>query len=251
MDENTQEVIHTELHYDVQNMMGVLEKFRTDRHFVLEEWDGSRGKGHFFKGMYHYEDNAAKGPIQLAEDVGGVEIDHGKMVYTSLYPEEVAAFKQWINEVVGATLREEKTTTVQAPAGMQLMTYGVNLPKGVPSEFALIAQYGLLLNELNQPLPLFENHSPEEMVTLGKMDELEQWLRGQEYSSYMNMSHESREVKVTPDFNTIRRKLGLELSPFVTLGKERQSKIMAVMTEPTVLTEEELLLFRGNWDSNA
>lgn len=241
IDEETREVIHTELQYDVQNVGYVLEKLQADDHFRMDEWDGNSGIGHFFKGMYRYEDNAAKGSIYLVEDVGSVEIDHGKLTYNSLYPEEVAAFKQVVHEMVGVTLLDENITTTLVPKGLQLMSYGVHLPEGVPREFALVAQSGLLL-DIHQPIPLFENHSPEEMVTLGKMDELELWLREQEYSSYLNMKKESGEVKVTTDFNTVRRKLGLELSPFVTLREERQSKIIDVMNTPSVLTKEDLLL---------
>ena len=58
------------------------------------------------------------------------------------------------------------------------------------------------------------------------------------------MKNASGEVKVTVDFNTIRRKLGLKSSPFVTLGEERQSMITDVMNSnsSSVLTKEDLLL---------
>ena len=65
VEEETREIIHTELHYDVQNMVDVLDQCRKDDHFRINEWDGSRGQGQFFKKMYRYEDNAAKGPIHL------------------------------------------------------------------------------------------------------------------------------------------------------------------------------------------
>ena len=50
-------------------------------------------------------------------------------------------------------------------------------------------------------------------------------------------------MKVTADFNTVRRRLGLKkLSPFVTLGEKRQSMITDVMNKPSALTKEDLLL---------
>ena len=242
VEEETREIIHTELHYDVQNMVDVLEQCRKDDHFRINEWNGSHGQGQFFKKMYRYEDNAAKGPIHLAEEEGHVEIENGKLTYISLYAEGVAAFKQLMNGMSGVELHEDKTTTIDMPAGIQTMMYSVHLPEGVPSEFAMVAQSGLLLEDLDQPLPLFENQSPEEMMVLGKMDELEQWIREQEFGSYMIMKKESGEVKVTADFNTVRRRLGLKLSPFVTLGEKRQSMIMDVMNTASALTKEDLLL---------
>ena len=92
-----------------------------------------------------------------------------------------------MNGMIGVKLHEDKTTTMDVPAGIQTMMYSVHLPEGVPSEFAMVAQSGLLLEDLDQPLPLFENQSPEEMMVLGKMDELEQWIREQEFGSYMIM----------------------------------------------------------------
>ena len=240
--EETQEIIETELHYDVQNIVGVLDKLANEDHFRIDEWDGSRGLGHFFNKMYRYEDNAARGPIHLAEDIGRVEIENGKLTYNSIHADEVAAFKQLMSGIVGVKFHEEKTTAVVVPAGIQTMMCSAHLPEGVPSEFAMIAQSRLLLEEMDQPLPLFGNQSPEEMRTLGNMDELEQWLREQEFSNYMNLNKENDEVKVTVDFNTVRRKLGLKLSPFVTLGEERQSMITDVMNSPSVLTKEDLLL---------
>ena len=188
VEEETREIIHTELHYDVQNMVDILGS-NAERMTIFESMSGmgSHGQGQFFKKMYRYEDNAAKGPIHLAEEKGHVEIENGKLTYISLNAEGVAAYKQLMKGMIGVELHEEKTTTIDVPAGIQTMLYSVHLPEGMPSEFAMVAQSGLLLEDLDQPLPLFENQSPEEMMVLGKKEELEQWIREQEFGSYMNM----------------------------------------------------------------
>ena len=56
------------------------------------------------------------------------------------------------------------------------------------------------------------------------MDQLEQWIRQQEYMSYMHLKQVGK-ADLSADFNAVRRKLGLPLSPYVTLREKRQSSL--------------------------
>ena len=53
-------------------------------------------------------------------------------------------------------------------------------------------------------------------------------------------------VEVTADFNTIRRQLGLELSPFVTGGKQRHSELLPVNNKKprqTIVLKEDIPIY--------
>ena len=129
-----------------------------------------------------------------------------------------------MSPIKGVKLVEEKVDKTVVPAGLQAMVYSISLEQGVPQEFIYLAQQANVLHETDVPLPLFDGKTPEEMVSEGKLDQLEQWIRKQEYMSYMHLKQAGK-ADISADSNAVRRKLGLPLSPFVTLREKRQSSI--------------------------
>ena len=129
-----------------------------------------------------------------------------------------------MSPIKGVKLVEEKVDKTVVPAGLQAMVYSISLEEGVPKEFIYLAQQANVLLETGMPLPLFDGRTPEEMVAEGKMDQLEQWIRQQEYMSYMHLK-QAGNADTSADFNAVRRKLGLPLSPYVTLREKRQSSL--------------------------
>ncbi|KAA9015526.1 SEC-C metal-binding domain-containing protein [Niallia endozanthoxylica] len=220
------EIYRTEFHYDVQNVEPVFQVLQKDERFYMDEWKGNNGQGAFLQNIYRYEDNCSPGPVRIAEAVANLEIKGKKLVYATLSSEEAASFKKSMSGTSGVQLVDEKVDKMMAPPDAKVTLYSVMMPQEVPQEFAAFAQMAVIVEETDQPLPMFDGLSPEQMAAEGKMDELEQWLRQQEYSTYVNMNKENGQVKVTADFNTVRKKLGLELSPFVTLRAERKSRLI-------------------------
>ncbi|WP_071393407.1 SEC-C metal-binding domain-containing protein [Bacillus tuaregi] len=220
------EIIQTELQYEVQNTDSVFQMLQADDRFYMDESKGSNGKGAYLKKIYHYIDNCAPGPVRIAEVEGSVEITDKKLVYSTLSVDEAVSFKNKLSSIQGVKLVEEKADSMMASPDTKVAFYSVMLANGVPQEFATIAQRALLLEEMDQPMPFFAGRSPVQMAAAGKTDELEQWLRKHEYGSYVTMKNTAGQVKVTADFNTMRRRLDLELSPFVTLREERNSRLV-------------------------
>ena len=222
--ENQTEINRTELHYEVQDMGNVAQTFNTNGHFQIDEWNGKSGKGSMIGEAYRYDDNLAPGSVRLAEVEGTFDIVKNRLIFTSLNEKSIASFKRIMSPIKGVKLVEEKVDKTVVPAGLQAMVYSIFLEQGVPQEFAYLAQQANLLLETDVPLPLFDGKTPEEMVAEGKMDQLEQWIRQQEYMSYMHLKQVGK-ADLSADFNAVRRKLGLPLSPYVTLREKRQSSL--------------------------
>jgi hypothetical protein len=220
--QNQAEINRTELHYMVQDMGAVAQSFNESGHFRIDEWKDGSGKGSLLKDAYRYEDNLAPGSVRLAEVEGTITIDKSELVFSSIHEKGLAAFKQIMSQIKDVKLVEEKIDKIVAPREIQPIVYSIYLEQGVPQEFASLAQQVKILLETDEPLPLFDGRTPEEMVVEGQMDKLEQWIRQAEYMSYLHLKRTGH-VKATADFNAVRRKLGLPLSPFVTLREKRQT----------------------------
>ena len=123
----------------------------------------------------------------------------------------------------------------------------VNTEKDVPEYFILFAQsnWGL---DIDHPIPMFDNLSLRDLVESNKKDLAEVWLKQSEYNLYKLVYKQYGNVKNTADFNTVRRELGLELSPFVTGGKQRHSEFLPVINieqRKTVILEEDIQIYEN------
>ncbi|WP_394238789.1 SEC-C metal-binding domain-containing protein [Niallia oryzisoli] len=237
------EVTRVELHYDVQSLDPVFQALQEDEGFYMDEWQGDSGQGAFLKNIYLYEDNCASGPVRIAEVEGSVDITGKKLVFSTLSTDIADSFKNSLSNLQGVKLVDEKVDKMMAPQDIKVSLYSVMLSNGVPQEFAALAQTAMILDETDQPLPLFDGMSPEQMAVEGKVEELEQWLRKHEYGSYFTMKKSKGQIKVSPDYNAVRRKLGLELSPFVTLREERETRLVPeILVEAEVPSSEEQVL---------
>ena len=218
----SKEIHRTELYYEVQDMGNVAQAFNANGYFQIDEWNGNSGKGSMMGEAYRYDDNLAPGFVRLAEVEGTFDISVNGLIFTSSSEKGLTSFKGIMSPIRGVKLVEEKVDKTVVPAGLQSLMYSVFLEEGVPQEFAYLAQQANVLLDTDVPLPLFDGKTPEEMVAEGKMDRLEQWIRQHEYMSYIYLKQEGK-TNISVDFNAVRRKLGLPLSPYVTLREKRQS----------------------------
>lgn len=218
------ELEEVSLEYRVEEVLAVLNQLHTSGRLQMDEWDGQAGKGSIISERYRYEDNAASGSVHLNVVEGMLEVKGGQISFKSLHPKAIDFFKSFMGNFLSVHLVEEKKEVIRIPSGMDASFYSVQLDKGVDSEFAMFAQQAMLLEQIDQPLPLFDGKTPDQMAQSGKTEELEQWLREQEYASHFNVSN----AKVTADFNTVRAKLGLQASPFTTLRENRKTKITKI-----------------------
>ncbi|WP_286170498.1 site-specific integrase [Geobacillus sp. AYS3] len=132
-----------------------------------------------------------------------------------------------VMEKAGPLVRFIKKTVrkLDAPKDVEFHSYAIRLGENVPLYFGALANQTLgIYRSLHTPQEEWDGKTVMQMVEQGKKEEVERWLQEREYISFMNA--ERLECPVTVDFNTIRRKFGLPLSPFVTLGEKRQTRLL-------------------------
>lgn len=228
----------TELHFQVTEMGLVVRTFNQMPTFRLNEYEHGYGKGSIIKKKYFYRDNTLVGTVVMEEVEGFVEFGPDQLKYRSTNETSIQRMKQWMSTIPGVILKDEKVESITIPASAEAKVYSFLLPEGAKPEFGMIAQFGLALLELDVPLPLFGGLSPKEMSKQGRYGELERWLQEQEYNNYKMMKYRLGSVEITADFNTIRKELGLPISPFVTMREERKSEIEEVIIKEVSQTKE-------------
>ena len=142
-------------------------------------------------------------------------------------------------------LVDDQEERITIPLNAEVRQLSVNTQKGVPEYFILFAQsnWGL---DIDHPIPMFENLSLRDLVESNKKDLAEVWLKQSEYNLYKLVYKQYGNVKNTADFNTVRRELGLKLSPFVTGGKQRHSELLPVNNieqRKTVILGEDIQIY--------
>ena len=116
----------------------------------------------------------------------------------------------------------------------------VVLDEMVPEHFAFYAQNDLL-KEVDEPIPMYDNLSLRELVSRGRESDVLKWLENLEYNVFRQVQQQFEEAEVTADFNTLRREVGLPLSPFVTGGSHRKS-----MYEPVKVASNKDQIFEAD-----
>lgn len=180
-----------------------------------------------------YKDNEAAGDIQLGEVYAKLTAKDGfltAVLYTKDYQDTLL---EKMNDNSLEYLGMEEEVIGYGPS-VTLSQNAIYLQEGVPEYFIPIAQTALTV-DLDVEIPTLGNKSLRESVAQGETEKVEWWLRGSEYNEQYRMLEEFGHLTVTPDYNTIRRKLGMPLSPFVTGGEKRQSSIQPIqMKDPNL-----------------
>lgn len=142
-------------------------------------------------------------------------------------------------------LQESQEEKLTLPIQAEVKQIFIMVKKDVPEYFTLFAQQ-LWTFEQNEPIPMYDNLSLRELVEKGKGDKAELWLKQSEYQLYLMLYKQYGKVEVTADFNTVRKQLDLELSPFVTGGKQRHTELLPVHNKKqrvTVVLKEDIPLY--------
>lgn len=206
----------TTLLYQLHDKEKVMEYFVEHQEYVFDEWKDGDGKLSLTGNWHRYEDELTPGPIYLGEVYGIIQVKRDKLLYNSLFPEKVAEFKKimadFSNQV--CELLGEESDTLEVPVNAEVRNMVVQANFNITPELGIIAQQRWFLSEIDKPIPKFDNYSLRELVKIGREKDADIWLQEQEYNSYLQLTEQFKEVKLTGDFNSIRRELGLPLSPF-------------------------------------
>ena len=216
--------------------------------FTIEEWEDSIKKLLWLDNIQIYSDSELEGKIQLGEILATVELKNKTLTFVSTKLDIVNQFLKKLIRARGAfELVDDQEERISVPLNVELRQLSVNIEKGVPEYFILFAQsnWGL---DIDQPIPMFDNLSLRDLVESNKKDLAEVWLKHSEYNLYKLVYKQYGNVKNTADFNTVRRELGLELSPFVTGGKQRHSEFLPLINieqRKTVILEEDIQIYEN------
>lgn len=206
----------TTLLYQLHDKVKVVNYFVGNTEYVFDEWKEGDGKLSLTGNWQCYVDEYMQGPIYLGEVYGGVQIKKDKLLYNSLFPEKVADFKKVMENLGGEAceLLGEESETLEIPVNAEVRNICIWSNFEVTPIQGSIAQQRWFLSELDKPIPMYDDHSLRELVKIGRADDADIWLREQEYNSYLQLREQFNDVSLTGDFNSIRRELGLEVSPF-------------------------------------
>ncbi|WP_078410576.1 SEC-C metal-binding domain-containing protein [Priestia abyssalis] len=194
---------------------------------VVDKWEETEKIVSWIGKWRAYTDNEMNGNVYLGEVDASVLLKSDRLKVTCIEEEKA---KQWKEKIKGAgdavSYLDEFVTSIESPIHVKITNTLVHLDEDTPPYFALYAQNAGLL-DIDVPIPRFDQYTIRELAKMGRK-EAETWLRQTECSLYRLVMQQFGKVDVTADFNTIRKELGLPLSPFVTGGEGRVSSIESI-----------------------
>ncbi|KYD21269.1 zinc-binding protein [Parageobacillus toebii] len=221
------------LHYEVDDPNKLVRFLEKQDVVLVDEQTETIAKLSFAGKQYIYEDNLASSPVYMCEVLGFIEINKHRLRFMTVWPDAVESFMKEM-ETAGPLARFIKKTVrkLDAPKNVEFHSYAIQLGENVPLYFGALANQTIGIYEsLHVPQEEWDGKTVMQMAEQGRKEEVERWLREREYISFMNA--EQLECPVTVDFNTIRRKFDLPLSPFVTLGEKRQTRLQIIEKQRT------------------
>lgn len=220
---------HT-LTYQINNEPVVLEFLRSIPSFEIVQWDKTEKRIDWMGDWRAYRDTEMEGEIKLTELFGTISIRGEKLEFKSMSKSHVDEVKNVFAELSNALLFENEEEFVLGAFPAEVKSTVVSLQEGIPQYFGVYAQSDM--NEmLDTPIPMYGDLSLNKLVEKGKQEIADTWLRQSEYMLFRQVLQQEGKVEVTPDFNTIRKQLGLPLSPFVTGGNSRKTSIVRLEPE--------------------
>ncbi|PLR97842.1 SEC-C metal-binding domain-containing protein [Bacillus sp. T33-2] len=247
-DRGERTITSTALQHKVLNKQEVVQFIMAQEEIVVDEWSQGNGSFSLSGDWIRYDDNAANGSVYLAKVHGQIQLKNDNLSYLANDEQGIENFQQFIKPVESALLlMNKKEKSYKIPMNIEVGTYVVYMEEGVLQAFGSLAQHQLLLGDVDTPFPLFDNLSPREMATQGRAQEVEQWLREKEYNSFDILMEQHKELPATTDYNSVRKELGLPLSPFVTLGEKRVTaltKSVNPFPRPHYISEQDMPIYQ-------
>ncbi|QGQ48196.1 SEC-C domain-containing protein [Metabacillus sediminilitoris] len=224
-DKQTREILEYTLQYTVQDQQVLSQFIHGQEHFTIDTWDQENKACSWAGNWYQYTDNEISEPIFLAEVYGKLFVENDLLTFISLDEKRLEEFKQIIDPLIDClalTNLDEKTKSFTIPFYAEIRDMMFSLGKDIPQYFALYAQ-GDIRFEFDKPIRQFKGLTIKELIESGRIADAENWLKQIEFNLYQQVRQQYQHVDITADFNTVRKELGLPLSPFVTGGDKRIS----------------------------
>ncbi|MGE6259905.1 YecA family protein [Heyndrickxia sporothermodurans] len=241
-DPQEKEIQECTIQFQVKEEKVITDFLQGESEFVIDYWDKDVKKLSWLCNWMEYTDNEMNGKAQLAENLGTISLEKNVLQFNCYDTGILDQFKQKIlkNEK-SVVLINEKIQSHFIPHLAEIKNMAVHFSENVPKYFALYAQNNFNL-ELDRSIPMFDQLSPRELMDKGRADDVEMWLKEHEYRLYQHVKSDFGKVEKTADFNTVRKELGLPVSPFVTGGENRNSSIISIKSphQRTLVNKEDI-----------
>ncbi|MCD7034528.1 SEC-C domain-containing protein [Metabacillus sp. GX 13764] len=224
----TKKVPHHHLEFKVNDLTALYQFMMLQEEFEIDEWKDDEKRVTWVGEWLAYTDSElAKGSsISIGNVYGTISVTDQTLLLITEEKEYAEKFKEIFVPLRSLlTFEKEYEKNVEIPARLQVKNQLVYFSdKSVPLYFANFAQTYANL-EANVPIPMLNDRSIRELAESGEKEKADNWLKQMEFNAYMLTKQRHPDAEITADFNTIRKKLNLPLSPFVTGGADRISAL--------------------------
>ncbi|SDM79525.1 YecA family protein [Sediminibacillus halophilus] len=203
-----------------------------DRDFGIDQWEEKHKKLTWQSNVQVFSDSEINGKVRLSEVNATLMIENKSLTFTT---NDLSTAEQFLHKVENSegaiTLVENFEQRFKLPVKADSKQLAISYDEGVPEYFTLYAHNAMHTN-IDKPIPMYQNQSLRQLVVSGQTALAEGWLKQAEYDLYKAVYEKYGSVEISADFNTVRKELGLSLSPFVTGGENRHSSVSPVSPEP-------------------
>ena len=223
--------------YEINDREMILDYFRQNIHFVQNSSD----TGYRFTQVaewHEYEDNQLDGKVHISEVKSTIVVKNNTMEISSLIQRDIHELEKELGKLDAIITKiDEISKALYVRETVEIKNFSIHIPKDAEEYFALYAQTQFNLYE-NKPILMFNSLTPAELKESGRLEQLETWVKQEEYQIHLQLNKHFGKVSVTPDFNTYRKNTGLPLSYFVTGSESRSSSITKLNFEENASLEE-------------
>jgi hypothetical protein len=219
----TKEVHQYSLEYRIEDEEFVHDFLYSQENFLVEKWEQKDKSLSWVGNWQSYKDSELAEEILLVDLFGTFTLTGNRLQFITLDKEKAVEMKEWLYELKGSlVLEEDQDQKTFVPSHLDVHNTLAQVDADVPQYFALYAQNHAGL-DIQKPNPVMDGYSLMELMSNGGAEEAETWLKQSEYTLYQLVQKRFKQVAVTADFNSVRKQLGLKLSPFVTGGEGRET----------------------------
>lgn len=216
------DVIEYSLTYTLSNIEKVSEYLRNQSDIRMEEIEKNKQEFVWAGNWRICKDNACPSEIRLADVYGNLFLQNNTLIYVGIEEDKQQAMKQRLLGMEDNLILEKEEKKVIGSYPSKPNNILVMIDEMIPDYFTFYAQNNLM-KEIDEPIPMYEHKTLRELIQIGHVDPALEWLKNLEFNVYRQVINQYNKVEITADFNSVRRELGLELSPFVTGGSNRKT----------------------------
>ncbi|WP_318508937.1 SEC-C domain-containing protein [Bacillus sp. T3] len=227
-DKTEQEIHQYILEYHILNEVLLHSFLQENKDFIVDKADSSL-KGYSWAGNWReYQDSEIADEVVIAEVFATLSIQQNKLIITSFDKKKTEQLKEILKKAILALqFDSERTNVIKSPIQAQIKNYFVQMSQDAPFYYSNYAQTNLF-EEINVSIPKYNNRSIRQLIEDGEVELALSWLKQVEQNIYQQVMKQTDEIKVTADLNSVRKILGLPLSPFVTGGASRKSGFIEI-----------------------